>query len=264
MIATTFNHAGGVGKTSIVLNTGHELARLGYRVLLIDLDPQANLTSWLGVHDARQEETVYFTATENAPLPTPRRVFGLDLIPSTIDLAVAESIIPARFPAILSLRKVLRAEPQRWDVVLIDGPPSLGQLAGLGALASDVFLVPISTRAKGVEALHGLHIALKNYQEFQSDLRVAAYIPTMYDARRREDNQILEQMRHTLPKITLPVPERAAEWNRAASSGKPVTLSAPRSDAAEDVRKVTRELIQLLELPPVRTFTNAPEVSRGQ
>lgn len=259
MIATTFNHAGGVGKTSIVLNVGHELAQQGYRVLLIDLDPQANLTSWLGVHDARQDETVYYTSTEGAPLPQPRQLYNLELIPATIDLAVAESIIPARFPAILSLRKVLRADPNRWDVVLIDGPPSLGQLAGLGALASDLLLVPISTRTKGAEALRGLHMALKNYQEFQNDLRVGAYIPTMYDSRRREDNRVLAQMRETLPHITAPIPERAAEWNRAATAGKPVTVSAPRSDAAEDVRQVTRDLIEVLKLSPRRAATRQPE-----
>ena len=94
---TLFNHAGGAGKSSITLNAGYELARSGLRVLLIDLDPQANLTTWLGVEDAELEETVHPVATEGRPLSPPRQVHGLHLIPSRVDVALAEVLrLPGR------------------------------------------------------------------------------------------------------------------------------------------------------------------------
>jgi len=86
---TVFNHAGGVGKTSLTRDVGYELAASGLRVLLIDLDPQANLTGWLSVMDAPLDGTASSVAVEGKPLPTPVRVHGLDLIPAHVELASA-------------------------------------------------------------------------------------------------------------------------------------------------------------------------------
>ncbi|GAA5534107.1 sporulation initiation inhibitor protein Soj [Deinococcus aluminii] len=89
--ATVFNHAGGAGKTSVTRDVGFEFARRSLRVLLVDLDPQANLTSWLGVRNVNLEQTVFQVAVDGAPLPEPVSVFGLELIPSQVDLALAEA-----------------------------------------------------------------------------------------------------------------------------------------------------------------------------
>lgn len=252
VIATVFNHAGGVGKSSIVKNVGHELTRHGYRVLLIDLDPQANLSTWLGLYDVSLSESVLSAVVERAPLPEPRRVYGMDVIPSHINLANAEGELIGKVGAISRLRNLLTAPEAkaRWDVILIDSPPSLGQLAGLGALAADVLIVPVSTRSKGIEALKGLEIAIANYCEQRPDLRVGAWIPTFFDSRRSQDNGYLTYIRQTLSPVTSPIPERAAEWLRADGAGLPVTLSAPRTDPAMDVEQVTRDLIEALELAP--------------
>ena len=252
VIATVFNHAGGAGKSSIVKNFGHELTQHGYRVLLIDLDPQANLTTWLGVHDATLEESVLLCATERAPLPEPRQVWGLDLIPSHINLANAEGALIGKIGAMLRLRNLLTSPEARarWDVILIDSPPSLGQLTGLGALAADTLIVPVPTRSKGIEALKGLSVAIDNYRESRPDLRVGAWIPTMFDVRRGDDNMFLTTIRQSLSPVASPIPERAAEWLRADNAGLPVTLSAPKSNPAMDVQQITRDLIEALNLAP--------------
>ncbi|MFC6593004.1 ParA family protein [Deinococcus lacus] len=248
MILTTFTHAGGVGKTSIVLNVGYRLGELGYRVLLIDLDPQANLTTWLGVEDAELSETVSDLALQHGPLPEPRTVHGIGLIPSHIDLAELEGGLRERIGGILRLRRALEAQRDQWDVVLIDGPPSLGQLAGFGALAADALLVPIVMRTKGIDALNGLNRMMPQYHELRPELQVGIYVPTMY-GNRGEDRELYQSLvRRGFGPMTSPVPQREAAWNRAATRGLPVLLSEPKSDAAEDVKRLTDELIEQLQL----------------
>ena len=252
--ATLFNHAGGAGKTSITLNAGYELARSGLRVLLIDLDPQANLTTWLGIEDAELSETVHPVATEGRPLPQPRRVHGLDLIPSRVDLALAEAIMPGRIAAELSLHQVLQPLHDRYDVVLIDSPPSVGKLAALGALASDTLIVPIPTRNKGIDALPGLSAVMNMYHGLRPNLHVALYVPTMYDARRGHDRDMLELIRSRLSPVADPLPQRESIWMDSGLAGEPVTAFAPSSKVADDVRQLTRQIAMVLELPyPVPT-----------
>ncbi|GAA4015297.1 ParA family protein [Deinococcus rubellus] len=246
---TLFNHAGGAGKTSITLNAGYELARSGLRVLLIDLDPQANLTTWLGVEDPELSETVHPVATEGRPLPQPRRVHGLDLIPSRVDLALAEAIMPGRIAAELSLHQALQPVRERYDVVLIDSPPSVGKLAALGALASDSLIVPIQTRNKGINALPGLSAVMHMYHGLRPNLNVALYVPTMYDARRSHDRDMLELIRSQLSPVAEPLAQRESVWMDSGLAGVPVGVFAPSSKVADDVRQLTRQIATALQLP---------------
>lgn len=247
--ATFFNHAGGAGKTSLTLNAGYELACSGLRVLLIDLDPQANLTTWLGIDDAELQETVYPVATEARGLPQPREVFGLHVIPSRVDLALAEAIMPGRIGAELFLRRALVAVEDHYDVVLIDSPPSVGKLAALGALASDMLFVPIPTRVKGVNALPGLSEVMTMYHGLRPELRVALYIPTLFDARRGHDRDMLEQIRAHLSPVAEPLPQREAIYLDSALAGQPVGLYAPGSPVADDLRQATVSIARALGVP---------------
>ncbi|MFD1732904.1 ParA family protein [Deinococcus malanensis] len=211
MIAlTVFNHAGGAGKTSLTLNMGHELAVSGQRVLLIDLDPQASLTGWMGISGVAQEDTVFATAVDGLPLPTPFKAHSLDVIPSHMVLALAEGQMMGRVGAQAHLREALDAFEARYDVVLIDSPPSLGQLSILGALAADQMIVPVPTRQKGLDALPGLQVAMTQYRKVRPDLAVALYVPTFYDARRVHDREVLAELQAHLS----PLP-------RQFRSGKP-------------------------------------------
>lgn len=244
--ATLFNHAGGAGKTSITLNAGYELARSGHRVLLIDLDPQANLTSWLGVEDAELSETVHPVATEARPLPSPRQIHGLSLIPSRVDLALAEAIMPGRIGAELALRRALQGVQNEYDIVLIDSPPSVGKLAALGALASDMLIVPIPTRNKGINALPGLTAVMDMYHSLRPDLQVALYVPTLYDPRRGHDRDMLELIRQRLSPVAAPLPQRESIWMDSGLAGVPASAYAPSSKVAEDIRVLTGQIAAVL------------------
>lgn len=247
--ATLFNHAGGAGKTSITLNAGYELARSGTRVLLIDLDPQANLTTWLGVEDVALSSTVHPVATEGKPLPPPTEVHGLHLIPSRVDLALAEAIMPGRIGAELALWRALQAVQNQYDVVLIDSPPSVGKLAAMGALASDFLIVPIPTRIKGINALPGLTAVMDMYHSLRPELKVGLYIPTLYDARRGHDREMLELIRSQLSPVAQPLPQRESIWLDSGLAGQPVSLYAPSSKVADDVRQMAASIAQIMQVP---------------
>lgn len=243
-----FNHAGGAGKTSLVRDVGYELSQAGHRVLLIDLDPQASLTKWLGVQDVKLEDTVYPVAVEGKALPTPRSVHGLHLVPAHISLSLAEAQISGQIGAVLTLRQMLTKQAEQYDVVLIDSPPSLGQLAALGALAADVLIVPVLTQQKGLDALPGLHGALELYHRLRPELKVALYVPTMYEGRRAHDREVLAELQAHLPSLAQPIPLRGAVWLDSSTAGQPVGLYAPGTPVHRDVLEVTRSVAQALNL----------------
>lgn len=247
-IATVFNHAGGAGKTSLVRDVGYELVAQGQRVLLIDLDPQASLTKWLGVQDVDLRATVYPVALDGQPLPEPHEVFGIHLIPSHLSLSLAEAQISGQIGAVLTLRHALMQLRDRYDVVLVDSPPSLGQLAALGALAADELIVPVLTQQKGLDALPGLHSALDLYHRLRPELGVALYVPTMYESRRAHDREVLESLRKMIPMLAQPVPLRGAVWLDSTSAGQPVGLYAPGSPVHRDIQDLTLAVSSALGL----------------
>ncbi|ASN82566.1 ParA family protein [Deinococcus ficus] len=243
---TVFNHAGGAGKTSIVRDVGYELAQAGHRVMLIDLDPQANLTGWLGVEGVTRDETVYPVAVEGSALPQPRLVHGLSLIPSHVSLAVAEGQMMGRVGAQVRLRRALHDVRDAYDLVMIDSPPSLGQLSILGALAADHMIVPVPTRQKGLDAMPGLQGAFAEYREVRPDLTVALYVPTFYDARRLHDRDVLADLEAFLSPLASPVPQREAVWLDSTAQGAPVGAYAPKSPVHLDIQRLSRDVAQAL------------------
>lgn len=248
---TFFNHAGGAMKTSLTRDVGFTFASWGLRVLLVDLDPQASLSDWLGVREAPRERTVFGVAVNDDPLPEPYEVHGLHLVPSNVNLAVAEAQMLGKFGAHLHLRERLLELSDRYDVVLIDSPPSLGQLAVLGAIAADALVVPVPTRHKGLTGLIGLHEVLRSYRKVRADLSVALYVPTLYNARRRHDQEALEEMRRLLRPLASPIPDRGAVWNDSSAQGEPVGVYAPGSDVHQDVLRVSAEVARAagIEVP---------------
>lgn len=243
---TVFNHAGGAGKTSIVRDVGYQMGQAGHRVLLIDLDPQANLTGWLGVEGVSRNVTVYPVAVEGQALPTPIQVHGLSLIPSHVSLAVAEGQMMGRVGAQSRLRRALQDVQYDYDLVLIDSPPSLGQLSILAALAADHMIVPVPTRQKGLDAMPGLQGAFAEYQEVRPDLTVALYVPTFYDARRLHDREVLADLEALLSPLASPVPQREAVWLDSTAQGAPVGAYAPGSPVHLDVQRLTGEVAAAL------------------
>lgn len=245
---TLFNHAGGVMKTSLTRDVGYTLAAAGQRVLLIDLDPQANLTDWLGVSGVTQQQTLFGTATRGEGLPSPVQVHGLALIPSDVSLALAEGQMMGVVGAHLHLRQALEAVSHLYDVVLIDSPPSLGQLSILGALAADHLIVPVPTRQKGMNALAGLKEAMVTYRKLRPDLTVALYVPTLYDSRRSHDREAYAALQELLHPLGSPIADRGAVWNDSASAGQPVGVYAPGSPVHRDVLRTTQEIASAIGL----------------
>lgn len=241
-VLTIFNHAGGAGKTSITRELGYELSTQGLRVLLIDLDPQANLTSWLGLSGVGRDETIQNVAIDNQPLPKPREAFGMKVIPSQVSLALVEGLMMGRVGAQLRLHRALQAEAANYDLVLIDSPPSLGQLSILGAMAADQMIVPVPTRQKGLDALPGLSEAFLEYQSVKPELRVAIYVPTLYDSRRLHDREVLGELQANLSPLAQPVPQREAVWLDSTTAGQPVGVYAPNSPVHRDVQQLTADV----------------------
>lgn len=261
-VLTFFNHAGGVAKTSTVRDVGYVLGESGRRVLLIDVDPQANLTKWLGVDTSvAPDDTIYpgvIASTEaelegkgerDLVLPSPRRVHGVDLIPSHVNLATVEREILSVFMGVMRLREAVR-KVSGYDYVLIDPPPSLGQLSALAVVAADSIVVPLPTNRKGLDGLPTVIRMIKEYRKAAPGLEVAMFALTQHDRRTRHDRDSLEVIRRQLASIapvSSPLNSRPAYYSDAQVQGMPVSVYAPGSEADQEVRTVTAELLQALE-----------------
>lgn len=257
VVLTFFNHAGGVAKTSTVRDVGYVLAEQGRRVLLIDMDPQANLTKWLGVdEDVALEQTVYPAVIGGGEdgddtalaLPAPMRVHGMDLIPSHLNIAIIEREILSVFLGVLRLRDAVR-RLNGYDVVLIDPPPSLGQLSALAVVASDRVVVPLPTNRKGLDGIPTVIKMVREYKKAARDLQIALFLLTQHDRRTRHDRESHEIIASQLPAlapVSTPLSSRPAYYSDAQVQGLPIPLYAPGSEADLEIRQVTSELVAAL------------------
>ncbi|MCX8049214.1 MAG: ParA family protein [Methylohalobius sp.] len=205
-VYTLFTHAGGAGKTSLARDLGFELASLGHRVLLIDADPQANLTAWLGLDPGEIEDkaTLLFVV-EGKGLPEPQAAVlervALDLVPANMNLALAEVTVPTKTLGMMLLRTALHESGvlEQYDFVLVDSPPSLGSIAAMAALAGDGLIVPVETSAKGIQALRAVVEVSRDYLKTLKALRfvpqtrsqfIVLLVPTKYDPRTLQDRKV--------------------------------------------------------------------------
>lgn len=244
-VLMAFNHAGGAAKTSSIRDIGYELSQLGYRVLLIDIDPQANLTSWLGVHDVEGSRSLQPVLEEYAQLPEPHRVHGMDLIPSHLSLARTDARLPGYTNAEGRLRAAIeqiRAQGT-YDFVLIDPPPSLGKLTANAANAADWVIVPVPARYKGLVALEGLREMLGEYTRTNPRLRVAMYLVTQVDntAHSKDTQDVFQQVLGD--ELAGPLTYRPAVYNRCQPEGEPIGVNAPTSEARREIQQVVATLL---------------------
>jgi chromosome partitioning protein len=255
-VLTFFNHAGGVAKTSGVRDIGYMLATMGFRVLLIDVDPQANLTRWLGVRQRiGLPQTVYPAVLGSGPvegeelvLPPSLRVHGMDLIPSHLDIAKIEPQIIGVIMGVTRLRNAIR-KLDKYDFVLIDPPPSLGQLSALAVIAADQVVVPVPTNSKGLEGLPTVINMVRQYRQAAPGLRVAFFLLTQFDKRTRHDHESLASIKAELVAVaptSSPLHYRPAFYKDSQVAGQPISLYAAGSEADAEVRMVTAELLEAL------------------
>ena len=247
-VLTFFNHAGGASKSSSTRDLGYVLCDLGWRVLLIDCDPQANLSRWLGVADAPSARTVHNTALNNAPLPEPYPVHGLHLIPSALQLAMVDAQLPGQIGGVKRLRRHVLELRGHYDFVLIDSPPSLGQLSALAAIAADALVVPVPTVDKGIQGLPSVHEMVNAYREVNEELRVAWYLPTQYNAQILHHREALEWLRANVEPLGSPITYRPAIYPDATAARLPVPVYARGSAADSEIRRAAQELLDVLKV----------------
>ncbi|MDP9475587.1 MAG: AAA family ATPase [Actinomycetota bacterium] len=251
-VLSFFNHAGGVGKTSAARDLGYALSALGFRVLLIDADPQANLTAWLGVREEIPLERTLYPAVIGGPkepeLPEPLEVHGFHLIPSTLELARLEPQLIGVIMGVTRLRSAVR-RLSGYDFVLIDPPPSLGQLSALAVIASQHVIVPVPTNVKGFEGVKTVVQMVQEYRQAAPDLTISMFVLTHFDGRTRHDRESEESMREelsSLAPVSSPLRYRPAVYKDASLAGLPVPLHDAEGKAEEEIGAVAGELLAAL------------------
>ncbi len=241
------NQKGGVGKTTTTVNLGACLAELGFRTLVVDLDPQGNATTGLGVENRGLETSMYHVIMHDVPMEQciePTAVKNLFVAPASLDLAGAEIELVPAFSREARLRRAVESVIDDYDYVLIDCPPSLGLLTVNGLNAAREVLVPIQCE---YYALEGLGQLLRNVdlvkRNLNPTLEVSTIVCVMYDARTKLAEQVVKEVRdHFGDKVCRTVVPRTVRLSEAPSFGQPIIMFDPTSRGAVAYREVAKEV----------------------
>lgn len=248
-IYTIVNQKGGVGKTTTAINLGAYLGYYGQRVLLVDIDPQANATSSLGIDKATVRNGSYEVLIRSVPigpqvLHNPR--LKLSLLPSTQSLAGAEVELVEMQRREYRLREALHSILERYDYILIDCPPSLGLLTVNGLVAgSDGVIIPVQCEYLALEGLGQLTQTINRVRGgLFPDLEVRGVVLTMYDGRTRLATDVVGEVRKYFPdQVFEAVIPRSIRLAEAPSYGIPISIYAPESSAAKAYAALAREVL---------------------
>lgn len=245
------NQKGGVGKTTTAINVGTALAATGQRVLLLDLDPQGNCSTGLGIGRAERERSTYDLLVGDVRLEevaVATRVPGLDIVPATVDLSGAEIELIEFDARTHRLDTAIDRSEQRWDVVLIDCPPSLGLLTINAMVASDALLVPLQCEFFALEGLSQLLNTVERIRSrFNPGLSILGVVLTMYDRRNRLTDQVSDDVRAVLGRVVFDtVIPRNVRLSEAPSHGVPALIYDYRCAGSEAYIALAREVIDRL------------------
>jgi chromosome partitioning protein len=255
------NQKGGVGKTTSAINLATALAATGKRVLLIDLDPQGNASTGLGVGQAQRDRSSYDVLIGSATVAeavVATAVPLLDLVPAKVDLSGAEVELVDFEMRTHRLDQALATVTDRWDIALIDCPPSLGLLTINAMVASDSLLVPLQCEFFALEGLSQLLSTIERIRaRFNPGLSIIGVALTMYDRRNRLTDQVAADVRAVLGQVVFDtVIPRNVRLSEAPSHGLPALIYDYRCTGSEAYIALARELIGRLPAA-ARTLTGA-------
>ncbi len=243
-IITLSNHKGGVGKTTSTINIGAGLNKLGKKVLLIDLDPQANLSQSLGQRD--KSRNIYSAIRGDYPLEPITILKGLDLIPSTLDLSGAEVELAGEAGREFVLRELLDPLRASYDYIIIDSPPSLGLLTINAFTASDLIFIPLQSQYLALQGLTKLlEVIEKIKKRLNKNLKVGGVIITQYDNRKVLNRDVVATI-HTHFKddvFQTKIRDNVA-LAEAPTQGLDIFRYNPKSYGAEDYLALCKEILK--------------------
>jgi chromosome partitioning protein len=262
------NQKGGVGKSTTAVSLGAALADLGFRILVVDLDPQGNASTGIGIRHDDREVTSYDVIVAESPVTEAivhSPIKGLDAIPSTIDLAGAEIELVSQFSREGRLKRAL--EPVRegsYDFIFLDCPPSLGLITINALTAAEELIVPIQCE---YYALEGLGQLLRNVslvqQNINQELRLTGIVMTMFDPRTRLSEQVVDEVRRFFGDLVYDnIIPRTVRLSEAPGFGQPITVYDPKSKGAQSYRDLAEE-VALRPPPdsPMPAFDHVPTMT---
>ncbi|KEQ22180.1 ParA family protein [Paenibacillus tyrfis] len=249
IIAIT-NQKGGVGKTTTSVNLGASLASLGKKVLLVDIDPQGNTTSGLGINKADVVHCIYDVLINDIhpnEAMADTALENLKIIPATIQLAGAEIELVPTISREVRLKKALQLVKHMFDYILIDCPPSLGILTVNSLTAADSVIIPIQCEYYALEGLSQLLNTVRLVQKhLNTTLQIEGVLLTMFDARTNLGMQVIEEVKkYFQQKVYQTIIPRNIRLSEAPSHGQPIITYDPRSKGAEVYLELAKEVIAL-------------------
>lgn len=242
------NEKGGVAKTTSTLSLGAALAELNHRVLLVDLDPQANLSLALGFESGEVEFSSANILIENTAIKSAIRrteVNNLDLVPSNARIETAEQYLPMRSHYLSTLRNALQAVPLAYDYILLDCPPALGAITLNALSAADLLIIPTQAEYFSAYALRNMMGTIRRVRLESNPNLAYRILVTLLDRRNRTHRNIFEQLQATFGQgVFTTVIEIDTKLRESPIAGVPITQYKPTSRGSQQYRVLAQELIE--------------------